>query len=233
MPSKNSVKVYAEDGYYHIYNRGVERRLIFLDEQDYGVFLSYLKQYLLPKDEENLRARLSDIKTSYKEKVLILRLLRMNNFNSEIFIICYCLMPNHFHFLVKQKSAGSIDKFMNSLCTRYTMYFNKKYKRVGSLYQDVYKAVMVETDMQLLYLTAYIHRNPVAGKRLRTKGDALRVWISQPSSYPDYLALKQTEWVQTDGILSYFIKNNPHLSYQKFVEQEDDVTPIAKLLVDY
>ena len=232
MPSKNIVKVYSEDRYYHLYNRGVEKRPIFLDEQDYSVFLSYLKQYLLPKNEEELRAKLSNPLISYKEKGQILKLLRMNNFHGEIFMLCYCLMPNHFHLLVKQRNSGSIDKFMNSICTRYTMYFNKKYKRIGRLYQDVYKAVLVENEMQLLYLTAYIHRNPTIGKRLRTKGDPFRAWFSQPSSYPEYLGQKQTKWVSTDEILSFFSKNNPQLSYQNFVEQTNDITPIADLFLD-
>lgn len=141
MPSKNSLKDYVKGGYYHLYNRGVEKRSIFQDQQDYSVFLSYLKTYLMPKDEQGLRQRLSDSKISAKERDTILKLLGLNNFYEEILLISYCLMPNHFHFLVKQNSANSIDGFMNSLCTRYTMYFNRKYKRIGPLYQDVYKQV--------------------------------------------------------------------------------------------
>lgn len=141
MPAKNSIKVYAENGYYHLYNRGVDKRVIFGDAQDYVVFLSYLKTYLLPKNEAELRQKLADSTISYKEKDKILNLLRLNNFADEITLICYCLMPNHFHLLIKQNSANSIDRFMNSLCTRYTMYFNRKYKRIGPLCQDVYKRV--------------------------------------------------------------------------------------------
>ena len=171
MPAKNSIKTYTENGYYHLYNRGVEKRTIFQGEQDYAVFLSYLKTYLMPKNEDDLRQKLADPTISYKEKENIIKLLRLNNFADEITLIAYCLMPNHFHFLVKQNSANGIDRFMNSLGTRYTMYFNRKYKRVGSLYQDVYKAVMVGSDEQLLHLTRYIHRNPVPSG---SKGDALR-----------------------------------------------------------
>lgn len=160
MASRNSRKVYSENSYYHIYNRGVEKRLIFLDNQDYYIFLSYLKEYLLPKDEQKLSQQLSNPNTSYKEKSKILRLLRLNNFADEIMLLAYCLMPNHFHLLIKQKSHNSIDKFMNSLGVRYTMYFNRKYKRVGALCQDVYKAVLIENEPQLLYLSSYIHRNP-------------------------------------------------------------------------
>src|SRR3989344_5374910 len=137
MPSRNSTKLYLEHSYYHIYNRGVEKRLIFLDQQDYSVFLNYLKEYLLPKDEKNLRDQLSNSNTSYRQKDKILGILRLNNFADEITLLAYCLMPNHFHFFVRQKSSKSIDSFIQSLGTRYTMYFNRKYKRVGSLFQAV------------------------------------------------------------------------------------------------
>ena len=107
MPAKNSVKNYVENSYYHLYNRGVEKRIIFQDSQDYAVFLNYLKEYLLPKDEQNLRNKLTDPNISYKEKDKIIKLLRLNNFTDEIILIAYCLMPNHFHLLVKQKSSYS------------------------------------------------------------------------------------------------------------------------------
>ncbi len=227
MPSKNSIKLYVENTYYHIYNRGVEKRLIFLDSQDYSVFLNYLKEYLLPKDEKNLRSVLSLDTTSYKEKAQALKLLRLNNFTEEITLLCYCLMPNHFHMLIKQKSSESIDKFMNSLATRYTMYFNQKYRRVGSLYQDVYKAVLVNTDEQFLHLTRYIHKQALA-----LKGDAFRSWEGQPCSYPEYLGVRKTEWVHPEEVLNYFSKTNPSLSYEAFVKETDDYSAMQNLTLD-
>ncbi len=218
MAARNTVKQYLENGYYHLYNRGVEKRIIFLDAQDYSVFLSYLKEYLLPKDEEKLRERLSNPETSYKEKDKILKLLRMNNFSDEITLLAYCLMPNHFHFFVKQKSPNTIDKFMNSLCTRYSMYFNKKFKRVGSLYQDVYKAVLVNNEAQFLHLSRYIHKQAIK--------------IDKPSSYEEYLGLRKTEWVKPEEILSYFSKSNPSLSYENFVKQEDDYEVLKNLILE-
>lgn len=227
MPSTNSIKLYVENGYYHIYNRGVEKRLIFLDRQDYSVFLNYLKEYLLPKDEESLQTILSSPITSSKEKAQALKLLRLNNFANEITLLCYCLMPNHFHLLIKQKSSGSIDKFMNSLATRYTMYFNRKYKRVGPLYQDVYKAVLVKTDEQLLQLTRYIHKQALA-----SKGDAFRSWEAQPCSYPEYLKERKTQWVQPEEILGCFSKANPALSYKSFVLEQNGYEIVQKLLLE-
>lgn len=224
MPAKNRTKQYLENTYYHIYNRGNEKRPIFRDQQDYGVFLSYLKEYLMPKDEKKLQKKLADPLLTSRERNKIIKLLRMNNFANEIILFTYGLMPNHFHLLVKQKNANSIDKFMNSLGTRYTMYFNAKYKRVGSLYQGVYKAVLVSTDEQLVHLSRYIHKQTLA-----SQGLALQ---NQPSSYPEYLGKRKTEWVHPEQILSYFSKTNPSLSYRSFVEQEEDLSIIRDIAIE-
>lgn len=218
MPSKNRIKQYNKDSYYHIYNRGTEKRSIFLDQQDYSIFLSYLKEYLTPKDIESLNIVLQSIRTTSAEKEAAKRKLKMNNFTSDITLLAYCLMPNHFHFLIKQKDAGSMDKFMNSLGTRYTMYFNKKYKRVGSLYQGVYKAAMVYTDEQLLNLSRYIHKQALSLPSLSGS--------DQPSSYNIYIGKQKTEWVNPEEILQFFSKRFPKLSYKNFTSAEDDLDVI-------
>ncbi len=217
MPAKNRIKQYVEKGYYHIYNRGTEKRKIFLDRQDYNVFLSYLKEYLLPKNEKELLKRLSDPELNNIEREKILQLLRLNNFSNEITLLAYCLMSNHFHFFVKQKSAASIDKFMNSLATRYTMYFNKKYKRVGSLYQGVYKAVLVNKEKQFLHLTRYIH---------------VQALPDQPSSYKNYLKKENSAWINPEEILSYFSTKNPLLSYKAFVEANEEIDVIHTIILE-
>lgn len=227
MPAKNSLKIYSEATYYHIYNRGVEKRIIFQDSQDYGVFLLYLKDYLLPKDEKELREMLSDPKNSYKERDRIIKNLQLNNFNDEIILLAYCLMPNHFHFLIYQKDQNSIDKFMNSLGTRYTMYFNNKYQRVGKLCQGQYKAVMVTTDDQLLHLSRYIHKQALA-----LQGVALERKRAQPSSYPEYIGKRKTEWVHPEQILAFFSKTNQKFSYEAFVKQQEDFIVINKLVLE-
>lgn len=233
MPAKNSYKPYTPQSYYHIYNRGVEKRDIFLNEIDYGVFLSYLKEYLLPKDNDALFAIIGNPEAAPKAKADALKALRMNNFHDDITLIAYCLIPNHFHLLIHQNTANAIDVFMNSLATRYTMYFNRKYKRIGPLYQGVYKAVLVETDEQLLHLTRYIHRNPLS---LASKGVALKgspkLRTTQPSSYPEYIGQRQTAWVRPEEILKFFSKTNLNLSYQSFVTQQEDMEVIQKVAID-
>ncbi len=220
MPAKNRLKNYIEDGYYHLYNRGVEKRLIFQDKQDYSVFLSYLKEYLLPVDKVSLFQQLSNPKTDSRERDKILKKLKLNNFYGKINLLSYCLMPNHFHFLVKQKNATSIDSFMNSLGTRYTMYFNKKYSRVGSLYQGVYKAVSIISNEQLIELSRYIHK-----QALSLQGQALEV---QPCSYFDYLGQRRTKWVKPQEVLGFFNKRSPNLSYQNFIKSKVEHNPLLK-----
>ncbi|MDO8638009.1 MAG: transposase, partial [Candidatus Daviesbacteria bacterium] len=130
-------------------------------------------------------------------------------------LLAYCLMPNHFHFFIKQKSALSIDKFMNSLGTRYTKYFNAKYERVGSLYQGVYKAVLVDEENQFVYLSKYIHKQALT---LPSQAWEPR----QPSSYSEYLGQRKTDWVHPEEVLSYFSKDNFSLSYFSFVQENDN-----------
>lgn len=226
MPAKNVVKSYLENGYYHIYNRGVEKREIFLDAQDYNVFLKYLSEYLLYKDIDFLQTQLADPKIPWIEKDKILKLLRINNFYGEISMLAYCLMPNHLHFFLRQKSVDTIDRFMQSLCTRYTMYFNKKYKRVGSLFQAVYKGVLVDTEEQFLHLSRYIHKQAILQDQIVGLGN-------QPSSYEEYLGNRKTGWVYPENILVYFSQTQRSLTYQAFVEDGLlDLAPIQNVLLE-
>lgn len=226
MPRKNSRKIYVENGYYHLYNRGVEKRKIFLDEEDLKVFLSYLKTYLSPKNETELRNKLADPSLGYKERRKILREIALNNFYGKMELLVFALMPNHFHLIIKQKNPEIIDQFMNSLCTRYTLYFNQKHKRTGHLFEGTYKGVLVESDAQLLQLSRYIHKQSLSI-------DISKKWIVLfPSSFNDFLGNWKTDWICSGEILSFFSKNNPHLSYENFVLGGGDEEIIAKLVIE-
>lgn len=230
MPAKNSVKTYAPDSYYHIYNRGVEKRNIFVDSQDFAVFLSYLKIYLEPKDDTKLRTILGSNETSYKEKNNAAKALRLNNFHTEIEVVAYVLMPNHFHFLIRQTSEDAIDRFVNSLGTRYSMYFNKKYRRVGKLYAGVYKAVLVRSDEQLLHLSRYIHLNPI-----NYLGILVRNWqqVNLPFSLAEYLGIRKSPWINPKPILDYFKKSDPAGDYLNFLAHYADPEIIAPIALDF
>lgn len=228
VPAKNTLKTYIENGYYHAYNRGVEKRIIFYDDQDYKVFLSYLKEYLEPPIPIEKRiAKIGEISFTAPKRPV-------NNFNREIELLCFCLMPNHFHLLIKQKSLKSIDSFMQSLLTRYVSYFNKRYKRIGSLFQGVYRAILINKDEYLLHLSRYIHINPK--KHLDVKVSPLHTIYS---SYENYLGLRKINWVNTEFILSFFknAQNMNHkdiLSYKGFVEDslENSEEKLGKLIIE-
>lgn len=209
VPAKNSVKEFEENGYYHLYNRGVEKRRIFLDDQDYAVFFSYLKFYLSPPDIDS-------------EKVSPSRFLK--NYFDCIDLLAYCLMPNHFHFLIRQHQIRAMTDFVRSLLTRYSMYFNKKYKRVGSLFQGRYKAVKVNSEGQLVYLSKYIHRNPATSPT--------GILDSRYSSLANYLGKRKQNWLQHGPITELFSKIKNDLSYQAFIYENGEVGNIEALLID-
>lgn len=134
---------FAPGEYYHLYNRGTEKRIIFLDEQDYGYFL-----YLMYICNTTKSIKLRDVDENFDREETIVN------------IGAYCLMPNHFHILVHEKKEGGISKYTLKLMTGYSMYFNKKYKRTGKLYEGVFKSVHAGRDTYMKYLYSYIHLNP-------------------------------------------------------------------------
>lgn len=196
MPAKNLSRINKEATYSHIYNQGVEGRVIFNDEVDYQVFLDFLKDYLTPKDP-------AGIKKDFKIRGRTFQgtpHLPKNYFN-EIELIAYSLTPDRFHLLLHQKTLGSIERLLRSLCTRYSMYFNKKYARSGALFEGPYKSAQIKDEKELSNLTASLHNS------------------SNNSSYPEYLGARDNPWVKPQVVLSLF-KNGP--DYKDFVETERD-----------
>lgn len=226
MPSRNLIKISIENGYYHIYNRGVEKRIIFEDDQDHKVFLSFLKQYLSPAENIEKLVQKFTLQGSTFQGIPH----QPKNYYNKIELLAYCLMPNHFHLLIKQIEKESMESFMRSLSTRYSMYFNKKYDRVGPLFQGTYKAASVDNDNYLLYLSRYIHLNPV---------ELTKDVVHAYSSYADYLGLRNTEWINPGQVLSFFENGDVELfkkvnTYKNFVENyqpEMDLIP-ENLLIE-
>lgn len=163
MPSRNIVKMYEVDTYYHLYNRGVEKRKIFLDNQDYAVFLGLLKRHLGEKPCIGSRGR------------------EYYWLTNDVEVIAFCLMPNHFHLLLYQIEIGAITKLLQAVCSSYVTYFNEKYNRVGSLFQGNFKAIRVTRNNYLLHLTRYIHRNPAG--YLDWEWSSLSYWLGEKSCY--------------------------------------------------
>jgi len=183
---------FAPDEFYHIYNRGTEKRNIFMSRSDRDRFLALL--YLANQSEP------VDLKL---QGSTLLEIVEQRSGMPLVEIIAYCLMPNHFHLLIREIEDGGISKFMQKLTTGYTMYFNKKNDRNGSLFQGRFKATHVDNDRYLQYLIAYIHLNPI--KLIESKWKEVGI-ADQPraekflesythSSYLDYLGKKRSEGI--------------------------------------
>ena len=142
--------------FYHLYNRGTEKRKIFLSKRDHERFLALL---FLSNSKDP--SRLDNLTRSEQGSTLLTRALKIERGETLIDIAAYWLMPNHFHLLVREKEEGGISRFMQKLSTGYTMYFNKKYERSGTLLQGKFKSSHAGEDRYLRYLISYIHLNPV------------------------------------------------------------------------
>lgn len=207
MPSKNTVKKFEPDQYYHVYNRGVEKRIIFVDSEDYIVFLGLIKKYLTGE-------RVSHTDNRHKFKHL----------GEEIELLSYCLMPNHFHLLLYQHTNTAITVFMRKLATGYSMYFNRKYDRVGGLFQGIYKASLITSDPYLTHISRYIHLNPQEYREYSYS--SLRYYL-RPDTAPI--------WVMPSRILEIF-DDSPE-KYGEFIDDyvlsNTEAVSVLKLLADY
>lgn len=174
MPGRNILKIDIVEAYYHVYSRGVNRGVIFLDDGDFRVFLNLLKRYLSPQPVKDKRGR------------------EYPHLHGSIELLAYCLMPNHIHLLVYQVSEGALEQLMRGVMTSYSAYFNKKVKRRGPLFESRYRASLISNDIYLQHISRYIHLNPKNWQ------------IYNYSSVDDYLGKRQTEWLQPGRIRELF-----------------------------
>jgi putative transposase len=182
-------KQFGEGAYYHIYNRSNNKEKIFLCKEDFNFFLLKLKQNLFP------------------DKILSrMRSLPSNSFS----LVCYCLMPNHYHLLIRQNTDIPTSKLLQRICTSYSMYFNKKYQKSGHVFQAKFKQVTIDTDKYLLWLCAYIHQNPAVAGIVKSPVEY------QWSSYGEFIKSDiNSDLCQKSIILDQF-KNS--LEFAKFVD---------------
>lgn len=198
--------------YYHIYNRGVEKRNVFSDASDWERMLK-----LLYVSNATKPFVYRDIQDKAFEKI--------DRGEQFVAIGAYCLMPNHFHILVKEIEENGLSRFMEKLSTSYAMYFNKKYKRSGVLFQGTFKAEHVDNDEYLKYLFAYIHLNPVKLIDPKWKENGIKDRVGAKkylkdyrySSYVDHLGEQREESaiLAPEEFPGYFEGKN---EFQEYIE---------------
>jgi putative transposase len=196
--------------YYHIFNRGVARQPIFFHNRDYERFLLCL-QYNRFNDVPYRLSRWLKLPKEDREALFIELTIRNDPL---VEIITYCLMPNHFHLLLKQTKEGGISKFMKSISDSFTKFLNTKYERVGPIFQGAFKNVHIDTDEQLVHLSRYIHINPRVSAVVAEKDFFTYPW----SSLHQYLGLK-SGFSTPETILNYFSSPN---DYRQFLLDQVD-----------
>lgn len=196
---------FAPEEYFHIFNRGTEKREIFTISDDYKRFI---KTLYLCNSVNPIKLRDVPKKETFsyeREETLV-------------DIGAYCLMPNHFHLLVRAKNDGGVSSFMEKIQTAHSMYFNKRYGRSGSLFQGPFKAEHVSRDEYLKYLFAYIHLNPIKliDSDWKDKGienyEKAEKYLSdyKHSSYSDYFGEDRQENAVLNSIAFPTYFNNPN-----------------------
>lgn len=191
---------FINNNYYHIFNRGVDKRKIFLDAED-------LKRFFQTMEEFNTLEPIGSIYENHfrKDQLGGSTSSRKALQKKLVNFICYCLNPNHYHFILEQAIDNGIEKFMHRLGTGYTMFFNSKYDRSGSLFQGRYKAVYINSDEYFLHLIVYINLND----RAHGLGGS-----ASKSSWEEYIN-NQNGFCKKDVVLRQF-KNSAE--YKKFAE---------------
>jgi len=210
--------------YYHVYNCGVERRPLFDSSNDYLRFSEAIKFY---RHEQKIgfaqyQNLLPTVQQIYNElHPTGVETLRVR-------IISHCLMPNHFHLVLKPVSEDGLVRFISDICNSHSRYFNTKYERLGKLFQGPFKAKEIKTDESLLQVTRYVHINPPSSKRTNPHGtlrpedypySSYKIWISPPATHPTGVIVDLAE-------VRKFVKlvGGPE-KYKQFVEAK--LTPEA------
>jgi putative transposase len=193
-------RTYQANGYYHIFNRGNNKKEIFHDAEDYTYFINLFDCYLVSNSK-------------YKPRWIT------QTYEDDIRLIAYCLMPNHFHTLIQQIPEKSISEFLQAITLKYTKYYNKKYALVGHVFQGIFKARLVVSDEDLLYVSRYIHKNAA---------DITPDFLSYPYSSAQFFISKKKQkpkWLHIDDIYSCMngafgvSRSNCRNAYKKYLLQ--------------
>ncbi|MCR4279763.1 MAG: transposase [Candidatus Zambryskibacteria bacterium] len=180
---------FVEGEYYHIYNRGVDKRSIFQDHEDLERFFQSIKEFNSVEPIGSIFENSFDKTKNKRDKL--------------VEIICYCINPNHFHFILRQLTENGISEFMKRL-GGYTWYFNNKHRRSGALFQGVFKSKHIDNDSYLRHVSAYVNLNN------RFKGEPYKL---SKSSWEEYIGDENDCICSPEIVLGQF--RNPK-EYQSF-----------------
>lgn len=204
MPRRT--EIFTNGGYYHLFNKTIENKNIFVDTKQAQLFKNLIKYY-----------QLQEINCKYSKRNLpkTKNLLKKPE-KKLVNILCYCLMPNHFHLLVKQEAEQGITQFISKVINAFTRTYNEINHRKGPLFISRFKAVRIYTEAQLLHVSRYIHLNLYSSGIVQSLTE-LRT--SPNCSLREYLNL-QADFCDIQKILCFF--NNSPEKYFKFISDHSE-----------
>jgi len=203
---------FVNSGVYHIFNKTIQRQLVFTNSAINTRFFESIRYY------RSSKVRISFSRYKYLNEQLQKPIQEeiQDTKHYMINVLAYCLMFNHFHLLIEQKQEGGVSYFMSKLINSFTRYHNKRSKRIGPLFLPRFKAVEVGTDAQLIHVSRYIHLNPYSSKIVRSKESILSYPNSSMREYSSNALEKGGRFlVNTKKVLSQFNFNKRR--YKKFV----------------
>lgn len=212
--------------YYHIYNRGIDKRNIFSNQNDLGRFLRSMVEFNTIKPigsiYENSFNQLGGSTSKLKK-----RKKKLVNF------IAYCLNPNHYHLIIEQISEKGIEKFMHRLGTGYTMYFNEKEKRSGSLFQGRFKSIHIDSNEYILHLSAYVNLN----YRVHQLGGSTSKLVKSQSSWGEYTGEKDNNICNKGIVLGQFADKKEYAKFsdgtvRNIISKRYELSEIENLLLE-
>jgi putative transposase len=202
---------------YHVFNRGIDRRLTFNHKYEYERAIRTISFYRFCQTALKLSRFLS---LSFKRQQEFLKTLGAAR--PLVSVICYCLMPNHFHLLLRQETDGAISRYLSNFQNSYTRYFNVSNERDGPLFMDQFKAVRIESEAQLVHVSRYIHLNPHTAFLTKTEKELeLYPW----SSFREYISGGAI--VESEIVLGLFAGSD---SYRQFVFDNADYQRKLKMI---
>jgi len=166
------------DQYYHVYNRGVDKRDIFMSKKDLCRFVLSIKEF-------------NKIKTPTGEPPLVS-------------IVCYCFNPNHFHFILKQETDGGISIFFKKLLGGYSRYFNKIHGRSGALFQGKFKSKLIDDEQYFLKIFPYVNINHMIHDIPNEKRNLV---LSSDKEYEN-MVFDLVSKKEAENLLSFYGSNN-------------------------
>jgi REP element-mobilizing transposase RayT len=223
--------VFKNNFIYHVYNRGVRKNKIYLSDPDYRRWeklLNWCVKYNYSYSLYNNRKKQVEISGGSLEN-FNKTIDRMYKFEiSPVEILAYVEMPNHFHLVLKQITDNGISSFIRRISTGYSMYFNLVYNSKGTLFEHSFKAVLVNTDEQLLQLCRYLHLNPLVANLVSSNKLAQYPW----SSFPDYIKNKDNPLLTKKYLLGYFRNSEKLFNFTLAPFQDEAIDMLEGITLD-